>query len=350
MSFSRPTLQQLIERAQADIDSRLPGTDPRPRHSVRGALAKNSAAAFHGVYGYLDWLARQLFPDTAEAEYLARHASIWGVTRTPAAAAAGNVTFTGTTGTLIPAGTELQRSDGALYTTDAEATLASGTITTAVTAAVVGAAGNAAIGTTLTLTSPIAGVNATATVASGGLARGADEEDADALRIRLLAVIQAPAHGGNKADYERWALEVPGVTRAWVYPLEGGAGTVTVRFVRDDDASLIPDAGEVTTVQNYIDDLRPVTAAVTVAAPTAAPADYTIALTPNTQAVKDAVTAELADLHRREAAPGAIFLLSHIKEAISIAAGETNHVLTVPSADITPATGAIPTLGTITWA
>jgi uncharacterized phage protein gp47/JayE len=78
--------------------------------------------------------------------------------------------------------------------------------------------------------------------------------------------------------------------------------------------------------------------------------DYTIALTPNTQAVKDAVTAELADLHRREAAPGTIFLLSHIKEAISIAAGETNHVLTVPSADITPATGAIPTLGTITWA
>lgn len=350
MPFSRPTLSQLIDRVASDIEARLPGSDAHTRRSNLAVIARVLAGLAHGEYGYLDWMARQLFPDTSEGEYLARHAAIWGVTRTPAAAAAGNVTFTGTTGVVIPAGTELQRSDGALYTTDAEATLASGTITTAVTAETAGAAGNAAIGTTLTLLSPIAGVNATATVASGGLASGADEEGDDALRIRLLAVIRAPAHGGNKADYERWALEVPGVTRAWVYPLEGGAGTVTVRFVRDDDASLIPDAGEVTAVQDYINDLRPVTAAVTVAAPTAAPVNYTIALTPNTQAVKDAVTAELADLHRREAAPGAIFLLSHIREAISIAAGETNHVLTAPSADITPATGAIPTLGTITWA
>ena len=41
-------------------------------------------------------------------------------------------------------------------------------------------------------------------------------------------------------------------------------------LVRDDDASLIPDAGEVATVQAYIDSLRPVTASVTVVAPTAA--------------------------------------------------------------------------------
>jgi uncharacterized phage protein gp47/JayE len=81
------------------------------------------------------------------------------------------------------------------------------------------------------------------------VADGSDEESTDELRARLLARLQNPPHGGNATDYEAWAKEVSGVTRAWSYPLELGAGTVTVRFVRDDDASPIPDAGEVAAVQ-----------------------------------------------------------------------------------------------------
>ena len=147
----------------------------------------------------------------------------------------------------------------------------------------------------------------------------------------------------------QWALEVPGVTRAWVYPLEQGSGTVVVRFVRDGDASIIPDAAAVALVQAHIDAVRPVTAAATVLAPVASPVNYQIQLTPNTAAVRAAVEAELRDLHLREAIPSGTLLLSHINEAISIAAGETDHVLVAPVANVSPGVGYIATFGSITW-
>lgn len=347
MAFSRPTLADLIVRAFADIQSRLPGSDATLRRSNLNVLSRVHSAAVHGLYGFIAWLATQIIYDTAEAEYLERWASIWGINRNPASFATGSVVLTGTDGVTIPALTELQRADGALYTVDADVIIASGTATAAVTAVETGQAGNAVTGYALTLTSPIAGVTATAT--AGALSGGADAETDALLRTRFITRIQLPPHGGAKHDYEAWALEVAGVTRAWVYPQELGAGTVTVRFVRDNDASLIPDAGEVATVQAYIDDLRPVTAQVTVVAPIAAPLDYSIAVVPNTAAVKAAVTAELTDLISRESIPGGTLLLSHIRAAISAAAGETNYTMTAPTADVVVATGYMTTLGIITW-
>lgn len=348
--FTRPTLQQLIDRIAADIEARLPGADARTRRSNLAVLARTQAGAIHGLYGYLDFLSRQVMPDTAEAEILDRHASLRGVTRTPSTAATGNITLTGTNGIVVPTGTELQRSDGAKYKTTADATIASGTATAAVIASALGAAGNAVVGIVLTLTSPIAGIANTATVATGGLVGGTDQEkDADLL-VRLMEKIQAPPHGGAKTDYVGWAKEVSGVTRAWCFPLEGGAGTVTVRFVRDNDPTIIPDAGEIAAVQSHLEEMRPATAAVTAAAPTDVPLNFTITLTPNTVAVQQVVQAELANLIFREAYPGATLLLSHIREAISIAAGETNHVLTAPAADVVYTASQIGTLGTITWA
>lgn len=350
MPFARPTFAELIDRAAADIEAGLPGTDARLRRSNLAVIARVHAAAVHGLYGYLDWLARQLMVDTADADFLARYAAIWGIQRVAASFATGTVTASGSNGSVVPAGTRLVRADGTAYVSTADATVASGTAAVTVLAEVAGAAGNAETGVSLTLVLPVAGISSGAVVASPGIAQGADEESDTALRARLLARIQAPPMGGAAHDYVAWAKEVPGVTRAWCYPLELGAGTVVVRFVRDDDDSLIPSGPEVAAVQAYIDARRPVTAAVTVAAPTAVPLNLTIALTPDTVAVRDAVVAQLQDLIRREAEPGATILLSHIREAISVAAGETNHVLSVPSANVTHAAGQIATLGTVTWA
>lgn len=350
MPFNRPTLAELIERASADIESRLPGTDPRLRRANVQVLARMHAGALHGLYGYLDWIARQILPDTSDAEILQRQADIWSITRKPAAAAKGNVGFTGTDASVIPAATVLQRSDGVRFTTDAEGTIAAGVATVAVTAEEGGAAGDTAASSTLTLVSPVSGIDSAATVAAGGLTGGVDIESDDDLRARLLLRLQQPPQGGAEQDYIAWALEVAGVSRVWVYPEELGPGTVTVRFMRDDDTgSAIPDAAEVLAVQDYIDARRPVTADVHVLAPVAVPLDFTIAVTPNTQAVKDAVAAELADLLLRDAEPGGTIRLSRLHEAISLAEAEEDHVLTSPAADVTHTTGQLATLGTITW-
>jgi uncharacterized phage protein gp47/JayE len=348
--FNRPALPELIQRVRNDVLSRL-STDDVLRRTDAEVYARVMGGVAHGLYGFIEWLSKQVIYDTAEAEYLERWCTIWGINRKVAAPATGTVTFTVQAGSLIPFGTLLQALDGVQYQTSTDATVSASTATASVTALVPAAAGNRAMGQNLTLVSPVVGVQSTAT--AGELSGGADVETDNALRARLLARIQQPPHGGASYDYTAWALEVPGVTRAWVYPAELGLGTVTVRFVRDNDGTgtaIIPDVGEVAAVQAYIDARRPVTAQLTVVAPAAVQLNFTIqGLVPATFTVQAAVQAELADLLLREAVPGGIILLSHIRAAISAAAGETDYVLIAPLVNVTNSTGNMSTMGSITW-
>lgn len=350
MAFSRPTFTQIFNRVKADINSKLSGADSKLRRSVLNVLAFVVAGATHGLYGFLNFIYLQVFPDTAVAENLKRWGAIWGVTQLAATKSSGTRAATGTNGTVIPEGTELQRSDSVIVVTTAEATISSGTATISLEASIAGENGNTDIDSVLSFTSPPDGIDSDT---SGGtaLTGGADEETEVSYLSRILARIQFPPSGGNDADYEAWARAVAGVTRVWVYPLELGAGRVTVRFMMDDTYDDgIPLAGDVTTVSNYIAELRPTTATVTVVAPIADVLNFTIDLgTTDTAAIRTAVQAELLDMIRRDAEPAGTIYISRINEAISIATGEFDHILTLPAANVTHATGHIATMGTITW-
>lgn len=348
--YSRPTLAELVERIRTDVLSRL-STDDLLRRADVEVYARVLGGVAHGLYGFVDYLANQLMYDTAEMAYLERWAALWKLTRKPAAAATGTVTFTVQVGSVIPSQTLLQALDNVQYQTTANATVVGTVATAPIVAVVAGAAGNRAAGQSLNLVSPVLGVQPTAT--AGLLSGGSDQEMDDALRARFIARIQTPPQGGAAPDYVAWALQVPGVTRAWCYPQELGVGTVTVRFVRDNDgtgAAIIPDAAEVAAVQAYINSVRPVTAATYVLAPTSVPLNFTIqGLVPSTTDVQAAVQAELQDLLLREAVPGGTLLLSHIRAAISAATGENDYVLVSPSANVVMTTGNISTMGSITW-
>jgi uncharacterized phage protein gp47/JayE len=151
----------------------------------------------------------------------------------------------------------------------------------------------------------------------------------------------------------RWCLEVGGVTRAWEYPLLAGPNSVSVAFVRDADgsgAAIIPSAGERTAVQTYLDTVRPVTVAVDVIPIVSAPLNITLtALSPDTSEVRAAITESVQDWMEREAEPGGTLRISQLREAISTAAGEIDHTLTAPAADVTHTYDQMPILGTITW-
>ena len=353
MPFETPTLSEIAEDARAELN-RLPGADSRLRRSLLDVWARIVAAAAWSLYGFASWISRQVFPDTAELEYLERWAAIWGIARIAATYATGSVTLTGVDGTVVPTGTGLRRSDGVDYTTTSPATIAGGTATAAVAAAVAGEAGNAAAATVLSFIAPVSGAASTATVTGGGLVGGADQETDTSLRSRLLARMRTPPDGGSVDDYEAWALAaLAGVTRVWV--TSPSIGLVSVLFVMDGGGGgggILPSSGQIATVQTYIDDpsRRPVTAVVAVAAPTATAVAFTIdLLTGDTAAIRAAVQAELTDLFVREGTPGGAILISHIREAISQATGETDHILTSPTANVVMGAGAIPVLGTCTW-
>lgn len=349
MTFIRPTLSTLIERGRADIDSRLPGADSKLPASVLDVLARAHAGAANGLYGYLDWLGRQILPDTADEELLGRHAAIWGLTRKAAVGATGTVALTGAQGTAVPIGTALIRDDDVEFRTTAAVTLGLGNTSVAVEEAVGGTAGNTAIATVLRFVAPIAGVNSGATVEAPGLDGGAPEEDDEALRTRLLTRIRTPPNGGARGDYERWALEVAEVTRAWVFPGWMGIGTVGVTFVLDGREDILPTEDDIALVETHIGALRPVTANVVVFAPEPFPIDVRIKLVPDTADTRAAVLAELADFFARDAQPGGTIFLSRLREAVSIAAGETWHDLELPSLNIEAAPGSLPVLGEVEW-
>jgi uncharacterized phage protein gp47/JayE len=349
MPFYRPTLKELIERGEADFQSLIPGAAGLRRSNI-GALVRVGQNSIYDLYGYVDGVAKNIIYDTAELDVLKRHAGFWGVPYLAATFSSGPVVFSGTDGKTIEAGTVVQRRDGVDFATEAPVIVAGGTATANVVALTAGADGDTAEGTPLTLASPIDGVVGTATVGASGLTGGVDDESKESLLARMLARIRQPPHGGAAHDYVTWALEVPGVTRVWVFPLHFGAYTVGVTFVTDGAAGgPIPDAAKVAAVQAHIEANCPVGAEPYTFAPTPVPINPTIRIVPDTPAVRAAVQDELDDLILREAVPGGTILLSHLREAISLAAGETDNELLSPVANVTHAVNEMAELGSITW-
>lgn len=168
---------------------------------------------------------------TSWGEWLDIWAESFGLERLAATRATGEITLTGTNGTLIGSGAQvgIVQTDPdetpPTFVTTASGTIAGGTLTLAIEAVDFGTQGNIGIGAiTLPLT-PMPGV---ATITNAAATGGGTEPETDiALRDRLL--LQFSGRGsGTSADYRRWALEYPGVGRVTVVPTWEGPGTVLV--------------------------------------------------------------------------------------------------------------------------
>lgn len=315
MPWTRPTLSQIVTRVEADLTSRLTGGAALLRRSMLAILARVFAGAIHILHGFLEFMSLQLFIDTAESDYLDRHALIWGVPRIAASFAVGTLTLTGVDGTEISADTVFLRDDGVEYTTDALVTIAGGTASVAVTCTTAGETGNADTGLTFQIETPVLDLNDTATVASPGITGGVETETDAALRVRVLARIQNPPAGGSESDYIAWAKTISGIEGAWVFANYYGLGTVAV-VIAGPSPDFTPSGPLVTEVQDYIDTVRPVTAAVTVSPIVEVEIDMDISIRENISQLRDAVTIALEDVFRDDAEPGGTLLISHINEAI----------------------------------
>lgn len=352
MAFTIPALEETREDIRADVETWLPGTQARTRRTTLGVIAFAQAGGINGLHAHLDYLHRNFLPDEqADALGVERWARRYGLWYRPATVASGPVTITGSQGAVLPAGTLVQYTQDQVYATVANLVLASGSGQVTVQAQAAGQIGNLAAGARINLVSPVAGISSVAVVAAGGITGGTDDETLDGLRQRVFRRMSEPPKGGSLADYETWALEAhASVTRAWAAEHEQGAGSVTVRLVCDNNLSPIPGTAVVDACKAYIDQRRPAgRRSIYVVPPVAKPVAYQVRLVPNTAQVKAAVEAELRDLHRRDAEPGGGLLISRIREAVSIAAGESDNTVLAPTANVTTTTGELAVFGSIQW-
>lgn len=366
MAWVTPTLSALIDRARAAFRAELPGSDAWIWPNNVAPTAKVVAGAVFELFGRLDWRMGQMFASTAEGAYLERHAYELGLARRPASPASGTILITATTAYALDGAALFRSTSGQDYRAAAAASIAGpGTLEVAVVAVTDGLAANAVAGTPLSV---VSGVTGSGTVEAGadGIIGGADLEDYEDLRDRVLFRKRNPPHGGAPADYVGWCKEVSGVTRVFVERLWSGPGTVRVFVLMDDlYANGIPPAGEVARVRDHLETVIPSSAGLTLAAPVAVPVDVTISgLSPDSTAVREAIRAGLEEmLIERAIVSGSDsthpsmpwlaspFTLSRswVGQAVSDASDEARHVLVAPAADIPFAAGTLPVLGTLSF-
>lgn len=377
MPFKRKTLSELREENRNFLQAELENVGTLLRFSNLKVVADMDAGMAHLHYGYLDYMALQSNPFTATDESLAGWMALKRVYRKPASAAKSkDVKAVGAANRIIPAGTILNRGDGYQYTVATEIKIQDSgeghggitavlpNVTDDVTGG--GANGNADAGTILTLDVNIAGVESQLTLIEAATG-GADIEDEEAFRSRGLLSWQEPPQGGSDTDYKKWALEVSGVTRAWVKRRLNGAGTVGVYIMCDgnlnDDFPVGTDgisqlenwgavkaSGDQLSVADHIYPLQTDTAIIFVCSPIRKIIDFEIAgITDADNTVVSNIKSALTTLFFDEANPdgsGKIDL-SDINKSISNVDGTKGYILNSPSSNITFSVGEIPLLGEV---
>lgn len=98
---------------------------------------------------------------------------------------------------------------------------------------------------------------------------GADIEDDDSLRKRLVLRWYGTSWGGCEESFRSMALEVTGVAEAQAIACYQGPGTVKVLiWSRNEAGTLVPGSDNlVTVVQDYLDERKPICTKVLVAQP-----------------------------------------------------------------------------------
>lgn len=361
---TRPTLRALLERARGTLG------DLALRRNVEDPIARVLAGAAHGLHGRIRWAGDQSMPDGATGARLDVWARAYLLERTRAAKASGGAWFIVAGSETVPVATRLRDDYGNTYVvTESEPfTTGAGFTSVLVEAEEVGADQNLDELEGLHLLEPIAGVTSPGFVFGDlltdpgpyPLEGGADLEADEDLRDRLLARIGDEPLGGAPGDYVTLAL-AGGAALAWERPNASGDGTVDL-YIGDvtDAVAGVDPGGAITTattakiaeVQAYVDEHCPITVDVTVASVAVATKSLTVALTPDSSEIREAVELELRAMFLREAianGPGNSIPVSRIGEAIGLAAGLTSHVITVPSSPWSATAGAVLADASITY-
>lgn len=367
MPYPQKTLSSLQASAWNDIvaSNVMRGVPLLPRSILR-VLSWMFANLVWGNYDYLSWCARQSVPWTAEAENLDAWAALRGVYKKNATAASGLIVFSGCApGTVLDSGTAVMRADGVSYTTLAPATAgADGSLSVSVLADAVGADGNCDSGTLFALLTSIDGMPSTG-AASGPLIGGADVEQDNVFRTRMLQAYASRDGGGRNADYIEWATAVPGVTRAWCNPNGAGIGSVVIYVMLDaaqathngfpqgsngaasDETRSASAEGDQLVVANTIRPSQPVTALVLVCAPIPFPIDIVLTDAMSiTSSQLASMQNALADLYMRIGSPLGSSIPESTIEGALISTGAT-FTLVYPAGPVSIPLGYLPVVGAL---
>jgi uncharacterized phage protein gp47/JayE len=262
MPFKRDSLSSILDRTYANYVSLFKPLDKTPRHNLLKVFSAVDAGIYHQLLGDLDFLALQLFPDTATGDSLREH---WS-TRVPplyASAAFGKVKVTGIPNLAIPAGLVFASFTAEHYYTEKQYRLNSdGFAIVNVRSEKFGSGVNLQAGSKLKITSAIpAGIDSEAEAVENGIAGGVDGETDEEYLIRVLAYLRNPSRYGKRGDFAAWAVDSTAeVSDAWEFPNFGVFGALLIQVINGNQFDGVNQVGNLTDVTKYINEYAPLVA------------------------------------------------------------------------------------------
>ncbi len=146
---------------------------------------------------------------------------------------------------------------------------------------------------------------------SEGFSGGVDTESDDSLRARYLDKIRNPDGAGTKKDYERWAVEVSGVTTAKCIKLARGPGTLDVIITTEGG---LPPEELIVQCTEYIKERMMFNQDFLIRSPITIPLDISIVY--YSESVVDEQVKEAVSTYIRSVGVGGIVRLSSLIVAI----------------------------------
>lgn len=224
-----PTLNELKTDIIADLELEYSMTIPLFGKSWIRTLAYVQAGKLWLTYKYMGLVQKNILPDTADSESNGGTLERFGrikLGRNPFPATQGIYTLqlTGTSGTVIPVSTTFKSDSNSLnafylFILDNQFTL-NGTDIITVRALTSGLESQLAVGNTLTITSPIGGLDSTATVLTESTVPQSREPLED-YRAKIIESYRLEAQGGAGADYRLWSFEAQGVKQTYPFASSG---------------------------------------------------------------------------------------------------------------------------------
>jgi len=257
--FKRDSLAVTLDRVYANYASLYKPLNKTPRHNLLKVFAAVDAGILHQNLGDLDFLALQIFPDTATGDYLRQH---WSDRVTPlyAIAANGQVLVMGIPNKPIPAGLVFASASGERYYTEQSYKVGiDGTVAVTVKSQNTGINTNLAPGQELSIVSSIpAGIESKAVVIGDGITGGADAESDEEYLTRVLLWLRNPVRYGKKGHFAAWARDAsPEVSLAWDYKNFGVFGALLIQVINGNQLDGIFPVDNIAEVTMYLNEVAP---------------------------------------------------------------------------------------------
>lgn len=194
---------------------------------------KTLAAELYNMNSKISFIYNQIFPDTAQGEYLDKQCEMRNISRKAATKAVGTLRFyvdeplnysvNIPKGTVCTTGGENKYQ----YTTDSAVTLKSGTsfVDAKATAVEAGPEYNCTSNKITLIVNPPSGISKVKNPTSFG--GGSKQESDDELRKRLMNTMRNFPNGYNAASVRDYILSNPSISKVQVVPLANGVGTLS---------------------------------------------------------------------------------------------------------------------------